>query len=592
MRNILIICYLLLSTVFFKCANQRPPTGGDKDEDSPELVSATPADQTLNYSGKEIVLEFNEAIKLNSPKEQILVTPRLTQEYEIKYRKERVIISFEAPLADSTTYTFNFREAIQDLNEGNPAENLKLSFSTGDYLDSLKITGSTNNILTNKAIKDVTVSLYPIGDTLDPFQHPPIYFTKTEKDGSFEFNNIKNGKYFIIALKDKNKNLFIDAKNEYYGFLTDTLDLTNNIDSLYIPLQRYDTRLIALQSSRQAGTVFQLKMNKFTSDYQLITEDSSHLTSNFVDAEHQTIQIFNHNFTADSLHTILISYDTTYASARDTLYVKFEPTARSPKKLESNMKLEPIVPSEGVLSAKLKFNKPIDLINFDSIYIYLDSANIIFLDSTHFTINKYRDEFQVNYVLDPALFEEKKDSTQAQASNTPNTKTLPGTKPTGLLKSDTTKQGDNPKTKSNQKNTSKQTKPYLSIQPNSFISIEQDSSERLKSNLEFKKLSSFASLLIEIQPEEGQHFIVQLLNKNYEVLREEKDKKEIKFTKLLPGDYRIRVIIDENGNGRWDPAYFDKRTSPERIIYFVNSENQETITLRANWEVGPNIIKL
>lgn len=585
MRNTLIYSYLLLILIICSnCANQRPPTGGEKDEDPPELISSVPEDGTLNFKGKQIELQFNEAIKLNSAKEQIIVTPRLQQEYEIKFRKDRVIISFEESLTDSTTYTFNFREAIQDLNEGNPAENLKLSFSTGNYLDSLKLTGSTNNILTNKTIKDVTVSLYPIGDTLNPFEHPPLYFTKTNGKGEFQFDNLKNGNYQIIAVKDKNKNLFIDSKNEFYGFLTDTLQLTSNIDSLYIPLQLLDTRSLELQSSRQAGTIYQIKFNKYVSEYKLVPGDSINLYSNFTNQEQNTIQVYNRQFNYDSLFTQVIAYDTTYQELIDTLYVKFEPTSRSPQKLEHKLIVEPVIPSAGIVSGTIRFNKPIAEINYDSIYIYLDSMNQVHLDSSHLKINNYKDQLTFEYTLDQSLFEEKQDTTATAKAKPDGTPSKPG------IKSDTTG-AKSPSSPSSQGAKKQATKPFIAFEKNTFISVEQDSSKRLKSNLDFKKLSSFATLLVEVQPKDSISFIVQLLNKNDEVIREAHNQKQINFKQLNPGDYRIRIIVDSNDNGRWDPGFYDQGMMPERIIFFKNSENQETITLRANWEVGPNIIK-
>ena len=42
-------------------------------------------------------------------------------------------------LIDSSTYTFNFGNAIVDLNEGNPYTNFSYIFSTGSTIDSFGI---------------------------------------------------------------------------------------------------------------------------------------------------------------------------------------------------------------------------------------------------------------------------------------------------------------------------------------------------------------------------------------------------------------------------------------------------------------------
>ena len=43
-------------------------------------------------------------------------------------------------LKPNTTYSFNFGQSITDYNEGNPYSQFKYVFSTGNYVDSLKVT--------------------------------------------------------------------------------------------------------------------------------------------------------------------------------------------------------------------------------------------------------------------------------------------------------------------------------------------------------------------------------------------------------------------------------------------------------------------
>ena len=54
-------------------------------------------------------------------------------------------------------YTFNFRNAIEDVAEQNKGKNIKLVFSTSNSIDSLKIGGRVSYLLTNKKANNVTV---------------------------------------------------------------------------------------------------------------------------------------------------------------------------------------------------------------------------------------------------------------------------------------------------------------------------------------------------------------------------------------------------------------------------------------------------
>jgi hypothetical protein len=55
--------------------------------------------------------------------------------------------------------------------------------------------------------------------------------------------------------------------------------------------------------------------------------------------------------------------------------------------------------------------------------------------------------------------------------------------------------------------------------------------------------------------------------------------KPIFVKNLLPGEYTFQVILDENGNGRWDPGEIETRTLPEGIHFFTTP-----IKVRSGWD--------
>src|SRR5690606_17088063 len=181
-----------LIAIIFACAKQTSPTGGPKDTIPPRLINSLPRHEALNSNPTTITLEFTEHIILANPKEQIIITPDIQKKYEITAKKTRVIMQLENKLDSNTTYSINFRDAVQDITEKNPARNLRLAFSTGSYIDSLSISGTVRDLFQNKEVKDATVALFQ-SDTFDIFKHKPVYLTKTNDKGEYSIENLKHG---------------------------------------------------------------------------------------------------------------------------------------------------------------------------------------------------------------------------------------------------------------------------------------------------------------------------------------------------------------------------------------------------------------
>jgi uncharacterized protein (DUF2141 family) len=569
--------FILFTSNFllFGCANQTSPTGGPKDEDAPVLVNSKPKDRQTNINPKEISLEFDELIKLKNAKEQILITPRIDQEYEITSKRNRVILKLEKPLSDSTTYTINFREGVQDLTEGNIPKNLKLAFSTGPYLDSLIISGRVNTLLTNIPAKDYSILLYNLNDTLSILNGPPIYLTKTSDKGEFEFTNLKKGAYKLYALKDKNKNLMVDLKSEPYGFYTNDILLDSTITNLELGTQSLNVTPLKILSARQAGTTFEIKYNKYVSEYKIQNNDSIKLFSNFLDETNQTIQIFNPLIIKDSLEVHVSAIDSIFNHLTDTINIKFEPTKRTPRVLETKVNLNKIFVNDGNFSGTVNFNKPITSINKDSIFIYLDSVNIFHFDSTQIQWNNNQDKLTLDYIINPNLLlspatSNKTPTTSPKGNHTPATEDAP--------------------TNENETNNKPEKSPHLYFGRNAFISTEADSSKAKPTDLSFTKPDLFGIILVEIQTSQSA-YTIQLIDSKNNIIQSINNQSKFSFSKVSPGDYRIRILVDSNNNGKWDAGNIMTNTAPEPVIFYKSTDGNEVLTIRANWELGPNIVE-
>lgn len=553
----------LLILYISSCAHQSSPTGGPKDEEPPVLELSTPPDKTINYSDQTVILEFDEYINLKNPKEQIIITPRLLGEYEINHKKNKVTIKFEEPLLDSTTYTLNFREAIQDLNEGNSPPDLQLAFSTGDYLDSLSISGNVHYLLNYKPADKITISLYDAHDTLDIFNSPPVYFTKSNSSGEFTFNNLKYGLYKINAINDKNKNLILESENESYAYLDRNIQLDSNITQLKLPLVNVDVNPLQLQSSRTRGHYFVVKYNKYISSYTLRSMSSNHLTPETSFSEdHREIKYYNPHTISDSLGLIISAYDTINKVSVDTVFVKFEETKREKDDFNTTYSKIFISTLSPLLEAGISFTKPVLSHNFDSIYLHVDSTRQILFDTTHFEWNKHRTFLTIRSQLDPTIF-------QITPPTTDSVNTTSEILPQPSRKVD---------------------KPILYFGEVAFLSIEQDSSINHSEEVSFINQTSTGLIFIQVETK-FKSFYVQLLNNSDRIVAEKYNEKSFSFNNIPPGTYQIRILVDTNQNQQWDIGDITENIAPEPVIFYTSEENSADITVRANWELGPIILK-
>ena len=122
-----------------------------------------------------------------------------------------------------------------------------------------------------------------------------------------------------------------------------------------------------------------------------------------------------------------------------------------------------------------------------------------------------------------------------------------------------------------------------------FISVENDSSQSFSSPVNFTEVSKTGIIEVEMQSS-YESFTIQLLDQNFKVLREAYNQKKVDFSYLPPGTYMIRALIDKNGDGKWSPGNILENEEPEPIILFRTTDGNSTLTLKANWVLGPNVI--
>lgn len=547
MNSRLIISFFLFA-IIFGCATITTPTGGPKDAKKPYITVSIPTDNSKNFSGKSVILTFDEPVKLNNPKDEIIISPSPGKR-EITVRGNAVTITPENGWLENTTYSIFPREGIQDITESNPADSSKLAFSTGPEIDSMFVFGKITNLLTGSIPEKITVGLYQ-QDTFDIFSDTSRYFTKADKKGRFKIENIKPSVYKIYAFDDKNKNLRIDSRTEKFGYLLDSIDLreTSINDSIKVGLMMLDSRPLKITTIRNTGILTRLRFNKASSSYTIQTE--ADITHAYGDNQAEVLMYVPPEST-DSLKVTFHATDSILSTLDSTFYVKKNNIKLFKTEFKTSLG-KPTLDSETLLfKTVMSFNKPINTINFDSIYIQVDTTSRISITKDDITIDPVYKILRIEKKMNKELIIQPKDSTG---------KELPSPQLT------------------------------LRVRNNAFLSIEGDSSKRISEVIPVTRYNDTGTLLIELQTDE-KDFIIELLTRDFAVVRTLRNEKKYTFKNLTPGDYQIRITVDTNKNGKWDPGSFVKHIAPEQIIFYKTSQGRQSVPLRANWELGPLIIR-
>ena len=221
------ISSIFLLLLLFSCAEIVPPSGGIKDIIPPKVKKSAPENFKTNFKTQKIEIKFDEFIKLNTGGGSIIISPSLTKKPKFDLIGKKIVISFQEELLKETTYIINFGSSIKDNNEGNILQDYKFIFSTGEFIDSLKIEGRVIDAFTKELVEGVLVGLYPENEDSVLYKKP-LYFTKTNKLGFYYLENLKTNNYQIAALEDKNLNYIFDQENERIAFTDSLIVLKEN----------------------------------------------------------------------------------------------------------------------------------------------------------------------------------------------------------------------------------------------------------------------------------------------------------------------------------------------------------------------------
>ncbi len=234
--SFIIICIIVKILALSGCANIIPPTGGPRDSLPPVLLKAAPDNYAVKFTGNRITLTFDEYLEVKDPRENVIVSPTPKQDPTIEGKLKTITIKIKDTLQPNTTYSFNFGNAVRDINEGNILKNFTYVFSTGPHIDSMMFSGKVIIASTGKADSTLIAMLYnKTDDDSTVAKQKPRYIARIDSSGNFTFHYLQAGVYNIYALKDESGQKKYLSKAQLFAFADSPVVVQEN----YAPVTLY-----------------------------------------------------------------------------------------------------------------------------------------------------------------------------------------------------------------------------------------------------------------------------------------------------------------------------------------------------------------
>lgn len=584
------------------CASIGSPDGGIYDEIPPKVVASYPTDRSVGINEKKIRIRFDEYIKLMNANEKVIVSPPQIEPANIRADGKSVKIRLYDSLQANTTYTIDFSDAIVDNNEGNPMGYYTYSFSTGEEIDTMEVSGVVLNAADLEPVKGIFVGLYPVDSVFNDSilrNKPFSRVSRTNSSGWFCIKGIKQGKYCAFALEDKDGDFLFSQKSERIAFLQDTFTTSSKwdvrMDTIWRDSTHYDSiRVVPYVHYYPDNLVLNAFLEAGQDQHLLKAErPDPDVIKLFFTAPADSLPVIKGiNFdekclVADaSLNNDTITYwitDTAFTHREDTMKFelsfletdslgvlqpytelmelapkltwekiskekqkKVQEWRKQREKLLKKAK-EPLAPEENPYEKTfLDLSvKPSGSLDPNQNVRYVSKQPIARVDTTRMHLYVKQDSL---WIPEPFLFLPDRD-----------------------IKSYTLY------AEWEQKHQYR-----FSIDSAAIVGIMGDPCKAIKNEFSVSSEDQYGSLFVHvIMPDTGQ-VIVQLMGKTDKCVAtlptDEKGRADFFF--LKPAEYYLRCFLDSNRNGNWDTGEYDNGLQPEQVFYFP-----KPIQVKAKWDV-------
>lgn len=559
-----LICSFCFIIIISSCAKISPLEGGYKDTLSPVLIYSNPKNHSINFKEKVFSFEFNEIIDASELSQKLIISPYLNNTPELKFKKNSLLLTFDSSFKENTTYILNFADGVKDITEGNPAKNTKLVFSTGNKIDSSFVSGFVLDPLKNEFIDGALVVLYNKKDSLGLFNKKPLYFSFSNKDGSFLIENIKPGEYKMYSFIDENESFVAEAKNEAFGYVPNSLKLDSFVSNINISLFKENPQKLKLDRKRERGLVYELTYSKYIKRVNVYTKNFINYSLN----DNNLLRFYKDSLKKDSTFVVVEAFDSLQEKTIDSLFVSFGKESKRVSKLSHQLKTSNRNDLDDTLLLNFSFSKPINNKLF-SFSFYVDtifytgpyySKSIWNKNKTKNKTKVYLNQSAISLFVDSLINKAIADSLVYEKDSI-----------YVFFK--------------NYYKRLKKDRVFFVVPKGSVVSVEKDTLNKIEKNFLFKGKDFYGSVSGSISGLSN-NIIIQLVSEDLSRTYKNKKLNNIfYFNKVEPGKYYIKIIKDNNKNNKWDYGSILKDVGSEEIIYY-----KEKIEVRSNWTIEDLII--
>lgn len=596
------IAILIVIIGFYACASTGMPDGGPYDETPPKFVRANPEPNAINSKRKKISIEFDEFIKLDKASEKVIVSPPQNETPEVKVSGKRVLVEFFDSLKANTTYTIDFGDAIVDNNEDNPLGNFAYSFSTGESIDTMEISGTVLNAADLEPVKGIQVGIHKdLNDTA--FSKIPFdRISRTDSRGHFNIKGIAPGTYRVYALMDGNQNYLFDSKTEAIAYL----------DSLVVPSMEGAVREDTIWNEIDTlayDTIYKINYTRFLPDNLILRAFKEENPLQYlIKSERPQLNRFSLYFSAkaDTLPTLKgLDFD-----EKDALVI------------ESNLRKDSLLYwiKDTTLCER-------DTLTLQLTYLATDTlGQLVPKTDTLRMVNKINKERRLAMAEEARKKEEKERKKRARKGDTLRVKTkflsmnvdapsafdlnrnitLKFEEPVAHIDTSAIHMAvkidslweDIPFIFQTDSILPRQYQILADWQPGKEYRMQIDSlaiqglyglyTDKVENTLKVKTLEDYGTLYLNITGA-GPHAIVQLLNSSDAIVRQQPVSRQntCDFYFLQPNTkYYIRLFNDDNQNGVWDTGNYEAKRQPEEVFYFPKVwEMKANFEFEETWDV-------
>lgn len=579
------VLYLIVAAFGFlafysSCANMGNPSGGPKDTIPPVVIKSEPAPFELNVGENKVRLFFDEFVITDELNDKFVISPPIEKRPTFKTKGKSLIIDLREELKDSTTYSLDFKDAIVDNNEKNPLRDLRLAFSTGETLDSLRMVGYVKDAFSLEPVENAYVLLYRnLSDTMVTTTRPD-FIAKTNAEGFFAVTNLPEATYQVFTLTDNDNNLIFTPGAEAVSFQDSTITpwaeyiadrdtAITGSDTLVVfgKTRFYPDPIYFMQFEEEFFNLrlddYQRPERKFidltftasvadTFDFELLSHESKEKWSDVESTEDMdSIRIWLTDSNIYKLDTLRFRLTYQQEDTLGNLYpkndtIKFyfsdKPQVKSTKRKSKKIvkKAESITLRNNLKGSgfdvyrDIIIESPEPVLTFDSTMVHIDQ--------------------KVDTLFNPVPFVFK-------------------AHPANKRKFTISAKWDFNQTY------------RLTIDSSAVKTIYNMPSNLVDQKFKIQDEEHYGRIIVSLRNVKGAAMVQLLKNsEKEEVIRKQVAYEDgnVEFPYLEPQKYKMKIIFDRNDNGKWDTGNLAEKLQPEEVIYYP-----EVIKVRSNWDQNP-----